>query len=53
MEVGNAESRYAQLIDNFHQERAILAQYESLVAPKQASLHALEWNERSVVTREL
>lgn len=42
----NAVSRYAQLIDNFHQERAVLAEYERLVAPKQATLHALEWNER-------
>jgi hypothetical protein len=38
--------RYNQLIDNFHQERALLAHYENLVMPKQASLHALEWSER-------
>lgn len=39
-------NRYHQLIDNFHQERNILFEYESLVAPKQAMLHALQWNER-------
>lgn len=42
----DAVSRFNQLIDNFHQERATLAEYENLVAPKHASLHALQWNER-------
>lgn len=41
-----AISRYNQLIDNFHQERNIIYEYEALVAPKQAILHALQWNER-------